>query len=157
MITLSTLKNTHTVRTKVQRVGRGLGSRRGKTCCRGGKGASARRGSKTRLGYEGGQLVFWRKIPKRGFGNGMFTSDVHAVNLSQIEQLYKDGEVVNLETLREKGYAPREVGGGLKILSNGDLTKKVTIEAHAFSKGAIAKLEKAKVAFKLISKNAISP
>jgi large subunit ribosomal protein L15 len=152
MITLSTLKNTHAVRKNVQRVGRGIGSKRGKTCCRGGKGATARRGSKIRAGYEGGQLVFWRKLPKRGFAHGMFAKDVHSINLSLIDQLYKDGETVNLVTLREKGYAPREAKGGLKILSEGELKKKVTIEAHAFSKGAIAKLEKAKVAFKQISK-----
>jgi large subunit ribosomal protein L15 len=68
--------------------------------------------------------------------------------------LYKDGETVSLETLRQKGYGPREAGGGLKILSNGDIKKKVSIEAHAFSKGAVAKLEKAKVSFKQISETA---
>jgi len=154
MTTLSTLSNTHRPQQKVQRVGRGIGSKRGKTCCRGVKGDSARRGYKRRFGNEGGQLPLYRKLPVRGFGNGRFKSEVHAVNFSLINQIYKDGETVNMETLRQKGYAPREAGGGLKILSNGELNKKVTIEAHAFSKGAIAKLEKAKVSFKQISKTA---
>lgn len=154
MITLSTLSNTHRPRQKVQRVGRGIGSKRGKTCCRGVKGDSARRGYKRRFGNEGGQLPLYRKLPVRGFSNGRFKSEVHAVNLSLINQLYKDGETVNMETLREKGYGPRKVCGGLKILSNGEIKKNITIEAHAFSKGAIAKLEKAKVSFKQISKNA---
>ncbi|MFS8564050.1 MAG: 50S ribosomal protein L15 [Rhabdochlamydiaceae bacterium] len=104
------------------------------------------------FGYEGGQLPLYRKLPIRGFANGKFTSDVYAINLSLIEQLYTDGETVNLKTLREKGYAPRAPGGGLKILSRGEVTKKVTVEAHAFSKEALAKLEKAKIAIKQISK-----
>jgi large subunit ribosomal protein L15 len=151
MITLSSLANTHRPKKKVQRVGRGIGSKRGKTCCRGVKGDSARRGYKCRFGYEGGQLPLYRKLPVRGFSNGRFTSVVHAINLSLIDQLFKDGETVNLETLREKGYAPREVNGGLKILSKGTLNKKVSIEAHAFSKGAIEKLEAAKVSYKQIA------
>ena len=147
---LSTLANTHRPKQKVQRVGRGPGSKRGKTSCRGVKGDGSRRGSQRRFGYEGGQLPLYRKLPERGFPNGRFKSEVHAVNLWLIQNLYKDGEIVNLKTLREKGYAPREVGGGLKILSKGELTKKVTIEARAFSKAAIEKLEKAKVSFKVI-------
>ena len=152
MITLSNLANTSRPKKKVQRVGRGVGSRRGKTCCRGSKGDKSRRGYKRRFGNEGGQLPLYRKLPIRGFPNGRFTSDVYAVNLSLIDQLYNDGETVNLQTLREKGYAPRAPGGGLKILSSGEVTKKVTIEAHMFSKEALAKLEKAKVSVKQISK-----
>ena len=152
MTLLSTLTNTHRPKKKVQRVGRGVGSRRGKTCCRGSKGDSSRRGYKRRFGYEGGQLPLYRKLPIRGFANGRFTSDVYAINLSLIEQLYNDGETVNLKTLREKGYAPRAPLGGLKILSGGQVTKKVTVEAHAFSKEALAKLEKAKISVKQISK-----
>lgn len=151
MITLSSLANTHRPKKKIQRVGRGLGSKRGKTCCRGAKGDKARSGYKRRFGHEGGQLPLYRKLPVKGFGNGKFRSVVHAVNLSLIEQLYKDGETVNLETLREKGYAPRAPGGGLKILSSGELKKKVNIEAHAFSKEAVQKLEKSKITFKVLS------
>ena len=150
MINLATLANTHRPKKKVQRVGRGIGSKRGKTCCRGVKGDGARRGYKRRFGYEGGQLPLFRKLPVKGFTNGRFTSEVHAINLSLIDALYKDGETVNLATLREKGYGPREVGGGLKILSNGDLKKKVVIEATAFSKGAVEKLEKGKISYKIV-------
>jgi large subunit ribosomal protein L15 len=150
MITLSSLANTHRPKKKIQRVGRGVGSKRGKTCCRGVKGDGARRGYKRRFGYEGGQLPLFRKLPVKGFTNGRFKSEVHTINLSLINMLYKDGETVSLETLRQKGYGPREAGGGLKILSDGDLDKKVIIEARAFSKGAIEKLEKGKISYKVV-------
>lgn len=152
MITLESLSDTHRPRKRVQRVGRGLGSKRGKTCTRGVKGDKARRGYKGRFGYEGGQLPLYRKLPTKGFVNGMFKNDVHSINLGRLNQLFKDGDVVNLKTLRERGYAPRDPKGGLKILSQGELKKKVTIEAHAFSKGALEKLEKAKISFKVLGK-----
>ena len=151
MITLSNLTNTHRPKKKIQRVGRGVGSKRGKTCGRGNKGDRARRGYKNRLGYEGGQLPLYRKLPCRGFVNGKFKSDVYAVNLTLIDMLYKDGEVVNLETLRQKGYAPRKASGGLKILADGDLKKKVTIEARAFSKSAEEKLKKLSIPVKVLT------
>ena len=151
MITLFNLTNTDRPKKKIQRVGRGVGSKRGKTCGRGNKGDKARRGYKTRFGYEGGQLPLYRKLPCRGFVNGKFKSDVYAVNLSLIETLYKDGEVVNFETLRQKGYAPRKAAGGLKILANGDLKKKVTIEARAFSKAAEEKLKKLSIPVKVLT------
>ncbi len=152
MITLGTLSDTHRPKKRVQRVGRGLGSKRGKTCTRGAKGDKARRGYKGRWGYEGGQLPLYRKLPTKGFVNGMFKNDVYAINLGRLNFLFKDGDVINLKTLRARGYAPRDPKGGLKILAQGDLKKKVTIEAHAFSKGAIEKLEKAKVSFKVLGK-----
>ena len=154
MITLSTLKDTHRPRKRVQRVGRGLGSKRGKTCCRGVKGDKARRGYKSMPGKEGGQLPLYRKLPTKGFPNGRFVSDVFSINLSMLDTLFKDGDVINLKTLRERGYAPRAVAGGLKILGDGELKKKITIEAHAFSKGAIEKLEKAKISFKVLGSKA---
>jgi large subunit ribosomal protein L15 len=152
MITLGSLSDTHRPRKRVQRVGRGLGSKRGKTCTRGVKGDKARRGYKSRDGHEGGQLPLYRKLPTKGFVNGMFKNDVHAINLGRLSQLFKDGDVVNLETLRKRGYAPRDPKGGLKILAQGDLKKKLTIEAHSFSKGALEKLEKAKISFKVLVK-----
>jgi large subunit ribosomal protein L15 len=152
MITLGTLQDTHRPRKRVQRVGRGLGSKRGKTCCRGVKGDKARRGFKNMFGKEGGQLPLYRKLPTKGFPNARFTSDVFSINLSLIDNLFKDGDVINLKTLRERGYGPRTAAGGLKILAKGELNKKVTIEAQAFSKGAIDKLEKAKVSFKVLAK-----
>lgn len=152
MITLGSLSDTHRPRQRVQRVGRGLGSKRGKTCTRGVKGDKARRGYKGRFGYEGGQLPLYRKLPTKGFVNGMFKNDVYSINLGRLNFLFKDGDVINLKTLRERGYAPRDPKGGLKILAQGDLKKKVTIEAHAFSKGALEKLEKAKISFKVLGK-----
>jgi large subunit ribosomal protein L15 len=152
MITLGSLSDTHRPRKRVQRVGRGIGSKRGKTCTRGVKGDKARRGYKGRFGYEGGQLPLYRKLPTKGFVNGLFRNDVYSINLGRLNMLFKDGDVVNLKTLRERGYAPRDPKGGLKILAQGDLNKKVTIEAHAFSKGAVEKLEKAKISFKVLGK-----
>lgn len=151
MITLSQLSNTHRPKKKVQRVGRGPGSGRGKTSCRGNKGDKARSGYKQRYGEEGGQKPLYRRLPTRGFPNGRFRSEVVAVNLSLLNELFNDGDVVNFDTLRDKGYAPREVKGGLKILANGDLTKKITIEAHAFSEAAKEKLEKQRIPFKVVN------
>ncbi len=152
MSILSTLKNTHRPKKKVQRVGRGVGSGRGKTCCRGYKGDKSRRGYKKRYGNEGGQLPLYKKLPEKGFTNGRFKNFVHAINLSLIEKIFSDGDVVNLQTLRAKGYAPREVLGGLKILSFGQIKKKVRIEAHSFSKEAIEKLHKQQIPFVKLEK-----
>jgi large subunit ribosomal protein L15 len=135
MITLESLKNTHRPRTNVQRVGRGIGSRRGKTCKRGAKGDKARSGYKRRYGTEGGQLPLYRKLPCRGFTNERFKKRVYAINFSLVNKIFEDGEVVNLEALRVKGYAPRE-NFGLKILAGGELAKKVRFEATALSSTA---------------------
>ncbi len=151
MITLSTLSNTHRPTKKVQRVGRGTGSKRGKTCGRGHKGDKARQGYKQRYGHEGGQLPLYRKLPCRGNDSGRFRSEVFAINLARLDEFYKDGETINLKTLQEKGIAPRRVPGGVKILSNGELTKKVTIEAAAFSQSAQEKLKKAGISFQQIA------
>ncbi len=145
MITLSSLKNSHRPMKKVRRVGRGTGCKRGKTCGRGGKGDSARSGYKKRYGHEGGQMRLYRKLPVRGFTRGLHLKPTVSINLGQIDALYSDGEVVNLKTLREKGFGPREAPGGLKILSGGELKKKVSIEASHFSKMAKAKLEKSSI------------
>ncbi len=153
MITLSTLKNTHRPRKKIQRVGRGVGSKRGKTCCRGHKGDKARAGYKTHLGREGGQLPLYRKLPCRGFTNDRFKARPFAVNLSTIEKLYQAGEIVNIQTLQEKGLAPRLVPGGIRVLGSGELKKKVTIEALYFSESAREKLEKSGISFKEIPLN----
>lgn len=151
MITLFSLTNTHRPDKKVQRVGRGMGSKRGKTCGKGSKGDKARQGYKHRFGHEGGQLPLYRKLPCRGNDAGRFRSEVFAMNLGRLDACFKDGEVVNLKTLQEKGIAPRKVPGGLKILSHGELKKKVTIEAAAFSKAAEEKLKKAGISFQQIA------
>jgi large subunit ribosomal protein L15 len=141
MFSLSTLKNTSRPKKKVQRIGRGIGSKRGATSGRGGKGDSARQGYKKRFGYEGGQVPLYRKLPIRGFTRGRFIKHTHAISLATLERNYQDGETVNIATLREKGLIPRKVPGGIKILANGELTKKVNIEAKHFSEAARAKLQ----------------
>lgn len=146
MITLSNLKNTTRPKKKIQRVGRGQGSGRGKTSCRGEKGDGSRSGYKRRYGKEGGQLPLFRKLPCRGFSNVQFANDTYAINLGMLEQLYNDGETVNLETLRQKGVLSENRVVALKILAEGELTKKVKIEAHRYSESAKAKLEKAHIA-----------
>lgn len=151
MITLCQLKNTHRPVKKVQRVGRGPGSKRGKTSCRGHKGDKARSGYQRNYGREGGQLPLYRKLPVRGFANGRFRSHSLAVNLSMIEILFKEGELVTLETLQEKGFGRGRVTGGLKVLGDGELKKKVKIEAHAFSKEAQRKLESQSIPFTILS------
>ncbi len=150
MINLANLTNSNRPKKKVQRVGRGPGSQRGKTSCRGSKGSKARSGYKARFGQEGGQLPLFRKLPTRGFTRGRFLKAVLSINLGRIDALYEDGEVVNFETLRAKGLAPRELPGGIKILGEGELKKKVSIEAHRFSQTAKEKLEKGSVTFKEI-------
>jgi large subunit ribosomal protein L15 len=148
MFTLGNLKNTTRPRKNVKRVGRGLGSGLGKTCGRGEKGAGARSGYKRRHTYEGGQFRMFMKMPIRGFNNANFRTEYLAVNLSQINKMFEDGDVVNMESLMERGYVKgRNVL--VKVLGNGELTKKVTIEADAFSKSAEEKLNKAKIAFRV--------
>jgi len=132
-----------------KRVGRGPGSKIGKTCGRGVKGAGARSGYKSRARYEGGQLPLYRKLPVRGFSRAGFQRKFGTVNLSDIDGAFEDGETVNLETLREKGFL-KSPQHGLKILGNGELTKKVTVEAHAYSEGARAKLTAQGLTFNVI-------
>lgn len=150
MTILSNLKNTHRSRKKVQRVGRGPGSNRGKTCNRGAKGDKARSGYKTRRPQEGGQLPLFRKLPTRGFANGRFRKETLSINLGLIEALYNEGETVSYESLRQKGLAPRLIPGGIKILGQGDLKKKVNIEAHRYSHSAKEKLDKSGISYKEI-------
>ncbi|MBI3901309.1 MAG: 50S ribosomal protein L15, partial [Chlamydiia bacterium] len=136
---------------KVQRIGRGRGSNRGRTCGRGGKGDSARQGYRKRFGYEGGQVPLYRKLPIRGFTRGRFIKESVAISLEKIEAYYEDGEVVNLATLRAKRLVDRALPGGLKILSNGELTKKVTIEARKFSKLAQQKLDEKNISYRILT------
>lgn len=148
MVTLGSLKNTSRPKKTVKRVGRGLGSGLGKTCGRGEKGAGSRSGYKRRHTYEGGQFRMFMKMPIRGFNNARFRTEYEAVNLSQINKMFEDGETVSVETLTERGFIKgRNVL--VKILGNGELTKKVKIEADAFSKSAEEKLNKAKITFRV--------
>lgn len=144
MKSLADLKNVSRQHKNVKRVGRGPGSGKGKTCGRGEKGAGARSGYKRRWGYEGGQFRMFMKLPIRGFNNAQFRVAYDTVNLGQIQEMYADGEKVNAQTLAEKGFISGPTKG-IKILGNGELTKKVQIEAKAISNGAREKLQKAKI------------
>jgi large subunit ribosomal protein L15 len=153
MITLSNLKNTTRPKKRSKRVGRGPGSGLGKTCGRGEKGAGARSGYKRRLGYEGGQFRTFMKLPQRGFNNTRFQKPLDVVNLGQIEVMYTNGEVVDVVTLAQHGFISGR-SNGIKILGKGELTKKVTIHADAFSDTAREKLQKAKIKFTTTQKTA---
>ncbi len=120
------------------RVGRGIGSGLGKTSGKGHKGQKARTGGSIRRGFEGGQTPLYRRIPKRGFKNH-FKREYAIVNVADLER-FEDGTVVNMEKLLNEGIIRKELGG-LKVLSNGDLTKKLTVVANKFSKEAKTKIE----------------
>jgi len=122
-----------------KRVGRGMGSGHGKTSTRGSKGQHAGTGFGQKRGFEGGQMPLHRRLPKRGFTN-IFKEQYAIVNLGRIEKL--EGEAFNLERLMELGVVKKQ-GKGLKILGTGQLTRKVTVEAHQFSKSALEKIQKA--------------
>lgn len=147
MFNLSQLKNTSRPPKKSRRIGRGIGSKRGATSGRGGKGDSHRQGYSKRFGYEGGQVPLYRKLPIRGFTRGKFVKDAAAVSLATIEAYYNDGETVSKETLRDKGLIARRVPGGIKILANGELSKKVKIEASRYSEAAEQKLKDKGISF----------
>ena len=119
------------------RRGRGHGSGNGKTAGKGHKGQKARSGA-PRPGFEGGQMPLYRRIPKRGFTNRN-SKTIVGINVDALE-VFENDAVVSVETLIEQGIVknPRD---GVKILGNGELTKKLTVQANAFSKGAIAKIE----------------
>jgi large subunit ribosomal protein L15 len=150
MIELNNLENASHKKDKIQRVGRGPGSGRGKTSCRGQKGAGARSGHKRRYGYEGGQMRLFAKLPHRGFSRGRFLKDHFILNLVDIERIFSDGEMVSLSSLLERKMLPKDFSGKVKILSTGEITKKVTIEANSFSKQAQAKLDNQKISYKVV-------
>jgi len=150
MTDLAHMKNSSRPHKKIQRVGRGRGSKRGASSGRGGKGDSARQGYRKRFGYEGGQVPLYRKSPVRGFTRGRFIKLSVAIALSTINDYYKDGESVTLSTLREKKLIPRRVPGGYKVLAVGELTKKVTIEASSFSEAALKKIQDQKISYTIV-------
>lgn len=151
MFNLSQMKDTSRPYKKVQRVGRGIGSKRGATSGRGTKGDGARSGYKRRYGYEGGQVPLYRKVPVRGFTRGRFAEPEFAINLTMIDAHYQDGEVVNRASLVAKKLMPRWVTGMVKVLSMGELTKKVSIALNGYSAGAKAKLEAAQIPFTVVA------
>ncbi len=122
------------------RKGRGAGSGNGKTAGKGHKGQNARSGGGVRPGFEGGQLPLYRKLPKRGFKN-RFKTEYAIVNVATLDK-FADGETVNLDKLMETGVINKPLDG-LKILGNGEITKKLTVQASVFSASAKEKIEAA--------------
>ena len=127
---------------KAYRKGRGSGSGNGKTAGRGHKGQKARSGGGVRPGFEGGQMPLYRRLPKRGFNNKRFAPDYIIVNIADLEKF--EGTEVTAKALAEQGIITLpKVNDGLKVLGNGDLTKKLDVKATKFSASAKEKIEKA--------------
>ena len=126
--------------TEAKRIGRGHGSGNGKTAGKGHKGQKARAGHGFRAGFEGGQMPLQRRIPKRGFNN-IFATEVTAINVSALN-VFEDGAVVDLAALIEAGLVNNNTNN-IKVLSCGEISKKLTVVANAFSENAKAKIEAA--------------
>jgi len=124
---------------KRKRVGRGPGSGHGKTAGRGHKGFGSRAGAATRRGFEGGQMPLFRRMAKRGFNNNQFALTVAIVNVCALERAFEDGATVDVDALAEKGLAKGRFDV-IKVLGKGKLTKKLTVQAHQFSKSAEEKI-----------------
>ncbi len=137
---LSDLKPAPGSKFKRTRRGRGESSGLGKTSGKGHKGQNARSGGGVRLGFEGGQMPLYRRLPKRGF-KCVNTKDIVALNLRHLE-VFEDGSVIDFAALKSKGLVSK-LRDGIKILGMGDVTKKFTVRANYFSKSAIEKIEAA--------------
>ncbi len=125
----------------VKRIGRGHGSGNGKTAGKGHKGQKARSGGSIRPGFEGGQMPLQRRMPKRGFNN-IFAKEYAEINVSALEARFEDGAVVDAQALLESG-AIKDAKDGIKVLGNGEITKKLTVKAAKFTASAQEKIEKA--------------
>ena len=125
----------------VKRIGRGPASGQGKTAGKGHKGQKARSGYSQRFGFEGGQMPLQRRIPKRGFNN-IFAKEIVTVNVSDLEKKFNDGDVVDAAALIAAGLIKKEKDG-VKVLGNGDLSKKLTVKVNAYSGAAKGKIEAA--------------
>jgi large subunit ribosomal protein L15 len=152
---LHDLKPRPGARHRRKRLGQGESSGHGKTSGRGGKGQTARSGSSIRIGFEGGQMPLIRRIPKRGFNNARHTTRYLPVNLEALNQ-FDDGARIDEAALRAAGLANGKAAG-IKILGDGELTKKLTVRAHAFSASAKAKIEAKGGACELIAASAGKP
>jgi large subunit ribosomal protein L15 len=136
---LSSLKPPAGQKKARKRIGRGMGSGHGKTSTRGSKGQRAGTGFGQKRGFEGGQMPLHRRLPKRGFTN-IFKKEYAIVNLVQLEKL--EGDSFTVESLMALGVV-KKLGEGLKVLGTGQLTRKITVQAHHFSKSAVEKIQKA--------------
>lgn len=139
---LHDLKPAEGANKKRKRIGRGSGSGLGTTSGKGHKGQKARSGGGVRPGFEGGQMPLNRRLPKRGFNNARFATTYETVNLDIIEAKYADGEVVSLDSLKDKNIVKGNKSG-IKVLGNGELTKKLKFEIDKMSDSAKEKCEKA--------------
>ncbi len=124
-----------------KRIGRGMASGQGKTAGKGHKGQKARAGRGMRPGFEGGQMPLQRRVPKRGFVN-IFGKEIAIVNIAALENTFEDGAVVDVAALMKTGLVKKSLDG-VKILGNGDITKKLTVQVNAFSDTAKQKIEAA--------------
>ena len=124
-----------------KRIGRGHGSGQGKTAGKGHKGQKARSGHGMRPGFEGGQMPLQRRLPKRGFNN-IFAKEIAIVNVAALEEKFESGAVIDAEALLASGLVKKQLDG-IKVLGFGELTKKFTVKANAFSAEAKAKIEAA--------------
>lgn len=128
-----------TKRKRPKRIGRGIGSGHGKTAGRGHKGAGSRSGTTRRRGFAGGQMPLARLIAKRGFNNNQFAARVLEINVGALQEKFASGASVTPETLAERGLAKGRFDV-IKILGNGELSKKLNVQAHRFSQAAEAKI-----------------
>ncbi len=147
---LSNLRPPKGQRHKKRRLGQGMGTGRGKFAGRGAKGAKSISGYSMMRGFEGGQMPLHRRLPKRGFTN-IFHKEYAIVNVATLDQL--DGDTFTPESLKAAGVL-KKLNAGLKILGNGDLTRKITVKAHIFSKSALDKIQKAGGIVEVIEKHA---
>ena len=131
-----------------RRIGRGPGSGLGKTAGRGEKGQKKRSGSSIPATFEGGQLPLYRRLPKRGFNNYEFATKYAIINVSELN-IFEEGTIVNPAMLKEAGIIKKELNG-VKVLGNGKLEKKLTIQAHKFSKSAIDKINESGSKYEVI-------
>ncbi len=138
-----------------KRLGQGESSGHGKTSGRGGKGQSARSGSSIRPGFEGGQMPLIRRIPKRGFNNYEHTTSYVGINIRSLNK-FEDGARVDEDALRALG-ASKGRGHGIKILGTGEITKKLTVAAHAFSDAARKKIEAAGGSCEVVGVKVVQP
>ena len=136
---LNELKYNEGSKKDIKRLGRGSSSGTGKTSGRGENGQNYRSGGGVRIGFEGGQLPLYRRLPKRGFSNAMFKKTYAVINVSDLNR-FEDGTEVTPELLFEMGIIKKQLSG-IKVLGNGTLAKKLTVRAHKFSNEAKQKIE----------------
>jgi len=148
VVSLATLGPAKGSRHRKVRVGRGMGSKLGRTAGAGNKGQQSRRGYSRRRGFEGGQMPLHRRIPKRGFHN-QFSTEYSVVNLEELN-VFPAGETVTPELLRAHGFV-RKATGPVKVLGDGELKNKLTVHAHAFSASAKDKIAKAGGSFEVLA------